>query len=446
MSTSGVAARDTSGTMRRKSRIELYPNLIGFVLITSVFQLYLIPVGPYVFSLNLVLIYAAAGLYLLQGQWVANWGIRLLIALFVVQIVSIAWSPTRMAGVRDFVFDLPVLLAMTIGETLERKATRRVVDLIALFCIAGTIQSILVVTFRLDPQLKASFIHSSIAPIFINPNELTGFFSGETNNVNSPDKSGGFFLNANVAGVFSAVMMFMSLFAYELETRKTVKALLLQVAAVHTAAVATCGSKASLVLLFVVPLVAIFLVWLQRSSLATRLAVAGTAVAAVATLISTAKAILLGTVFGRRLLLASFQRSVLWYYAAQKFKQSPLLGLGYGGWSKDLASAGSGFNALGLSPQLPPHNALIILWANSGLFAAAIGILFIVFVVHTASSIGERTGLPRVAIWATSAVTFFYIQAMGENFGVFGDPHVEVPLALFIGVLGGLKSSSGARR
>ena len=72
--------------------------------------------------------------------------------------------------------------------------------------IMASANSLLVVAFRLSPDLEDRFLRSPVARFLINPNALEAALDGtEPNNVSDPKKSGGIFLNANTAVLYTAM-------------------------------------------------------------------------------------------------------------------------------------------------------------------------------------------------------------------------------------------------
>lgn len=409
------------------------------VLSTSILQIYLLQIGSTYLPLALISLYASAVYLFLETEIPLDRLTLLLFSLFSVEAISIVWSPDRLSGVRDIIFGLPFLFSFLIGRALYLKSPHHALNAIKLYCVLGIFQSALVILFRLMPALESHFLRSGMAEALINPNSLHEFFDISANNINAPDKAGGLLLNANVAGVWCAVMTFIALAVPFLGGHREKRSIWYIVALIHSGAVLACGSKAALGLLFATPILARFAItFRQLQSFAGRVALVFVSGASGVLAFWFLKLWLASTGFGQEILVTSIRRLAIWEFAWAKFRGSPWLGLGYGGWERAFAPYGEHLRAFGLLPTLPPHNALIILWAESGILAAIIGALIVVAVVGTTISIAGRSpGKNILALWASSAVLFFYIQSMGENFGIFGEVHAQAPLAFFIGVAAG---------
>lgn len=415
-----------------------------FVLSTSVLQIYLLQVGSTYLPFALIAVYMTAAYLILEARPTVDRFFLLFISLFCVEAVSVIWSPDRLSGVRDIVFGLPFLLSFLLGKTLYQKSPRRAVDVIRLYSFVGLFQSCLVILFRLFPLLESHFLRSGVASLLINPNSLHDFFNGLANNVNAPDKAGGLLLNANVAGVWCAVMAFITLTIPLLSGRRRERAIWSSVALVHACAVLACGSKAAVGLLILAPTLAWLILRFYRFKSVVLRFMLMFAVALFGILVLwLSKLWLAQTGFGQELLVTSIRRLAIWEFAWVKFRTSPWLGLGYGGWEREFASYGQQLSAFGLSPTLPPHNALIILWSQSGVIAAVLGGLIIAWILRITISVTSRSSRSRaLALLSCSAVIFFYIQSMGENFGILGEVHVQAPLAFFIGIVAAYSKKS----
>jgi O-antigen ligase len=411
--------------------------LAVLILVSSVFQLYLIPIGSLYVSIGLISAYVVL-VYLLLAtkhrfdRFYLSFG-----ALFGLQALSIAWAVDRFAGFRDIVFGIPFLACFLLGRRLYLAHPKQALQAIKMYCLLGLVQTILVVLFRVIPAMEASFFHSEIAAPLVGPNALGQFFGVQADNIADVNKTGGILLNANVAGVWAAVSAFMAMAISTFTANPSERRIWFVIAAVHILGVLACGSKASLLILFLCPAVAaVALYFLELRSHAVRLLLVLLLVVLSISLIDIGWVLATETEFGRRALVASATRLVLWKFAAIKFVASPWLGLGYGGWQTQLEKFAGGLDAVGLSSKFPPHNGLIILWSNSGILAAVLGLVIVALLLQVALSprSSKRAGR-KLAFWSTCAVTFFYLQSLGENYGFLGEPHIQVPFAFFLGVV-----------
>jgi O-antigen ligase len=119
-------------------------------------------------------------------------------------------------------------------------------------------------------------------------------------------------------------------------------------------------------------------------------------------------------------------RQLMWQGGLELFKDSPLIGLGFGGWGERIGrfTGESG---------LPPHNFLVAAWANSGILALLIAILFVIVslricwrVAAAQHSMYDR----RTAVVALCAVAWVFLHGMGDNTTLYGEQHTMMLIAL----------------
>jgi hypothetical protein len=356
---------------------------------------------------------------------------KALIAFVFFQMLSLAWSPAPMVGVRYFVYLLPFATALFIGFAGARSNACFAQRLMVFTLWLSIIEVVLVITFRISPSLESSFIGSRLAGFAISPNTLNALYSGSPNNIFDPAKSGGLFVNANTA---SAFLGFCAMVAWKFGASAG-KGSLRFVALVNWTAVFFTGSKAGAILAMLVPGLAITLEAIRIRSIDMRVA-AGLSFVGAAAVVVTPFAI-------ERFLRSGFIGStsstldahqVIWKFAGRMFPIAPLQGLGFGGWEEKFP-----FFALsqGISPNYPPHNAFMVAWSQSGSMAAICLLIFVALFLHWTFKAGQHqepairnlgNGLFFGAFW-------FWLQAQGENFGILGEQHFTTMLGLFSGAL-----------
>jgi O-antigen ligase len=132
--------------------------------------------------------------------------------------------------------------------------------------------------------------------------------------------------------------------------------------------------------------------------------------------------------FGAAVRVAFGQRTEIWGFGAEAFIDSPLLGLGWGGWQKGFASYAA---ANGIyNPNFPPHNILLAAWASTGLIGLALTILIFGLLLRLVVKAYGHDAL--FAAWAGAAFVWVIVQAMGENTDVYGEIHLLPALALLL--------------
>ena len=341
------------------------------------------------------------------------------------------WSPAPAQALREIVFSAPFLITFLAARQVASKNPRVIVKSLYIFCMMGALHSLLVLMMLFAPFLKTAFFASPVAFLFINQNSLDAISSGaQVTTTFGSDKSPGFFVNPNVAGVWSAVA-----FAATILVRRYRKSVLLNAAALlDLGAIGASGSKASLGLLVLVPLIA-WLVLKILPPVGQRRRVVSTVMYAL---------VLGAAAYGARLALdhASFMensehtlltRSIMWQHAVNQFFITPWLGQGFGGWTLSFAPVGYAYQYLGIQPTFPPHNSLIILWSQSGLAALALGMMIIFYLLRISIAPRQDPDALMLCYCALGAYLFVLIQAMGENYGIVGDIHIKIPLAAILG-------------
>lgn len=418
-----------TGTAERLARPKP-ATMLSAALVFSIFQFYVLPVGGFYVSLGLMSAYGLAALVDWR-RFFAHPLSKLFVGLLLIETISLLWSSQRFQGMRDIVFTAPFLLAFLAARSVAERDERVIVKCMKLFVICACLHSALIILMALSPGLKTLVFASPAGRLFINPNAVNALMTGAaSSNISDPTKSGGFVGNGNVAGAWAATALFAAV-AIMGQSRSVVWKLM---ALLHGAAIVACGSKAGLGLLLVTPLVVItgFSVFPPPGKRRNSFVLIGLVVLALGLVVFSMSPLVHGHFFkASNFTLAS--RLAIWSHAWEEFKRTPLLGLGYGGWAISFGKVGYAYEYLGIDGTFPQHNALIILWTQSGLFAVLLGLAIIVTLVRAAASPRIVAQGRRLAMGASGAYFFVTTQSMGENFGLFGDPHIQIPLAALLG-------------
>ncbi|URI09509.1 O-antigen ligase family protein [Aquincola tertiaricarbonis] len=398
--------------------------------LSTTFMFYALPIAGVYLSVNLLSGLAAVRSVFDLRLWRVLW-VKLAAAMTACLVVSMAWSPSPISGFRDLVYTLPFffICAAAMQCSLSDKAfAKRVLGGLV---VLASIQAILVIIFRLSPTIEARFITSRLAQFFISPNVIAGLFSGSPNNIFDPGKAGGLFVNANAAAAYMGCIAMVGWYLGRAERWWVVSAC----AALSWCAVFFTGSKAGTICAVFIPSFQVGLTVLRakRVGIATAalvcFLVAAGALAAPFVWLAYTK-----TGFTQASTETLSVRQVIWSFAWSMFKQHPFGGLGHGGWEERFPLYAL---ALGINPNYPAHNAFIILWSKGGLLAGICGIGFAASFLQWAfansfrlSSEASRTfclGLAWGFLWVL-------IQALGENFGLIGEPHIASLLAIASGI------------
>jgi len=411
------------------------PQRTGVMIVfaLAVPQLYLLPAGTIDIPLSTVAALALAPV--VAARACRTPGSRLLrtalvyslLVLLLARLAAFAWSPDPGDGRLPTMLLVQFLVTLVLMDNAAREdpwLLYRAHYLLWPFVVA---QSGLVAVFQLFPDVEDAYLRW-VAGYFAGQNTVAGLFDVNRNNVLDPAKAGGVFVNGNVAGLFLGVCA-MAAFAIWSVTRQRI---VLICGLVAYLGVWFTGSKACRVLAVVLPLaVVVAYYWQTRMTARARrlllVAVGATAVPAVLVVTLGDGGGFLGavrTAFG--------QRTDIWGYAVEAFRDGPVLGLGWGGWFEGFADYARRNDIY--DDTFPPHNILLAAWASTGLLglAATIGFLVAEFRLVARAAAG---GSPRNAMfvaWTGAAVAWVCIQAMGENTDVFGDIHTIPVIALLL--------------
>ncbi|WP_131815159.1 O-antigen ligase family protein [Mycolicibacterium holsaticum] len=399
-------------------------RLIGVALLL-VPQLYL-PVVPTI-AILWTLFTCIAGA-MAHGRSRANSPLVLLMALFViVSTVSLLWAlPSGMSeGAGSLLRDVVFLLWLR-EVIVTAKDDPKLLDTIVVWTIPGVaVQSILTIVFRASPAVEERFLRSDLAELLVGP-RADRLFSDMPNNVVFLFKSGGFYLNGNMASLFGGVAALLLFVA----ARRTARRWLYVFAALSLVGAIFTGSKTAVVVAACCAIAILFLPHVQK----VWITLVGLAIVTLGLLTFSAMMALLERVAPDFYAASDFSysgREPLWKGAAELFQESPFLGLGFGGWEEQIGRFTH-------QTDMPPHNSLIAAWAHSGIAAATIALVFmitvIVFGVRVAAAqptICDR----RTAVIALCAVSWAFIHGMADNTAVYGEQRSMILVALAIGYL-----------
>ena len=126
-----------------------------------------------------------------------------------------------------------------------------------------------------------------------------------------------------------------------------------------------------------------------------------------------------------------YDRLLIWNFAIEKFIESPLMGLGFGGWQDGFVN----YAVQNDIAEFPPHNTLIYAWSKSGLLAMFTSIYFMWRVLMFSLSLikSHEKELKNIGIGLTVLSCWLFLHGMGENFGLIGEQHQAVVFAALLG-------------
>lgn len=410
-----------------EKRATLLYVVICVALILAVLQVYLLPFLP----LAIWWILFTTPLVLLSGdrRKIPVFGLPIT-AVGAVQLISAAWSPDPLQAVRSAAttFALLVVLIATV-ELLTRKDTlvRRALSISG---VAVVIHALLIAVFFLVPTIEAQYLKSSVAP-YLSGKGVTRIYGDLFNNVVLEGKAGGLFVNGNTASMFMGVCATVFL-ASGVKFRSKWHVCVASFA--YSGALMT-GSKTAL-FIGVVWIAACILLYTaaRRAHLVVPGVVAG----------------ILGVQIGLSALLENSpelaqdsthtfgSRQLMWNVAFKGLAESPVLGLGYGGWFEQYARFGS---EIGFSVR-PAHNLLLQTWLDSGVLGTFVVLFFygsILVACLKALRLNSGSGIVACSVLAASGWVF--IHGQGDNTAFYGDTHSLAFLAVGLALVAHLPSS-----
>ncbi len=368
---------------------------------------------------------------------VASWKPTLyLLGIVALYTVSLLWSPTPKLGLQPIGYFLQFLVIFAAVVTEGRRDEGLIVRLLVVTLVMSLVEAALVVAGRLSAGIKFTFLLSPVAKWLVTPNIIDNLFTGNFNGVMDPTKSGGVFINANVAATFLGICACTAL-GLALHLRRRWLGVL---GAILLSAVLFTGSKAGLMLAVAVPILMLHAIslryrgWRNRLRMLMAAVVIGGAIGWLGPkaihIGETSAYAQLGTFLQKSNMTLS-AREEIWQYGAQAFKQHPLKGQGFGGWQKDFPRYA---RKVGLEPDLPPENSIIYLWSQGGGLAALLALAFIYEVL----TIGWRQIRIRssptfgLSLAMTAAYLWTFVRGMGSNDTLLGDIHMSPVLATLL--------------
>ncbi len=406
-------------------------------VLTATMQFHLIPVlGIYPSICLLSGLGAIGALRYGSDLWRHPW-FQFACALFAFQALSILWSPNLRLGARVLIYHLPFLFVALGMARLTRERPDMAMKIAKWALMIAGIEAVLVIIFRVSPAVEAAFLGSPAAAIFMSRNVVLEMQATGMMTVLDPAKAGGFFIHSNPASAFLGVCAVASWYVAGL----TQSVALRWVAGLQFLAVFFTGSKAgAMTAVFIVFLMGMLSLWQSRRIDPTKVVLLCFVGALAAALTPIAYERFVDSGFTRASMDTYASREFLWKFAGEQFWSHPLGGLGFGGWEQKVP-------VIGRYKQLPPHNTIVILWAQSGLVAVFLGLAFAISLLSWSLRwLLRGNDTQRLAAQALFAsAIWLFVQSMGENFGFFGDEHMKPILAMLAGLLGGLTQAERAK-
>ncbi|PPF40860.1 O-antigen ligase [Rathayibacter sp. AY1A3] len=414
---------------RRHERIVLV--FLAVLLALSVVQLYTL--GPVTAPVAWSLLFLPYSVARLRGGRIDRFVVVVLLVI-AGTLFALTYSGARAAALRDVVsvvsFLTPYLAVRGLGDGAWRVVGRALNWAAPVFLLQVT----LTILFQLDPVQETAYLRWPDAVLFSDI-YVRDIFTTSFNNV-LQEKSGGFFLNGNIASMYMATT---GALAFAVWRRQRGRLLLLVAVAGLVGALFTL-SKTAIVLAIVLPLLVAAIRGLKGRSLGP--------VAWMITIPSGITAVYAVAVSFPQLaeagLLTLGARGDFLRLAASAFPDNWLLGLGYGGWQELWLARGSQFTQH--SEPRPPHNLLVTAWTNGGLLIALPVLAFLLLATVAVVRLLLRVARNEaVAVGALAvAVLWTFLHGMADNTTWFGDQHSLATLAVSVALVGVLSAEAPA--
>jgi len=463
MSTSTLVGIAVSGII-----IFILPFLIPFnyrlwlAVLLSVPQLYLFKIGDFYPSCALILALSLWPETLKFMKCALRFSpIIFIICLMLMHAVSILWSSDIRLCIRTLVYMFPFITISVSIYTLaqNRKNDYQVITLLSLLVLLISVHAMIVILFRISPHTEGRFFNSKMALFFINPNTLMELGYGIEGNyvLTSLKKLGGFFVNGNVACVYMGMGGIVS---WAISRIKYSKFMYL-ISIISMLAVFFGGSKAGMLIIFLINVLIVIFWILFRDNIKLRDMLSFLLVCmisyslylgysinrdlrlntnmsvpeeAISVNKSAPNQVIKINDFLNRVKSTTNDRIKIWKYGLESFSENPIKGQGFGGWKKGFSKYA---NKAGLDPDFPPHNTLIYLWSQSGLFAVIFGICFMCSVLYYAAklALSNNRKISLLAIGFGFSSLWLFVQGMGTNYGIVGEQHQVVLLGFMVGMM-----------
>jgi O-antigen ligase len=408
---------------------------LSAALILSVPQLYLLPVADFYLSLAFISTLLLWPELIKESRKLFRQKILVFaLALLIVQALSLFWSTDLRLGLRTIAYSAPFFLIAAATYSISKRNPKLVYTIFSITTGLMLFQALLVVTFRLYPELEMFYLQSNVSGPLSGPNVIGSLLDDSArNNVLDPLKAGGVYVNANIAASYLGMGSFFAFLTSRINSSFSlfITALLLWISTLFT------GSKAGVMLAIALPLSAVAFSYYRRHDRPSKSIILAIVLPAT-TIILTLAAFAVDSIadnftFAAASIDTASIRLQIWKYALHAFTDSPILGQGFGGWQQGYATHAL---ATGMPTGFPPHNTLIYLWSQSGILAAIFGLAFMfqVMILAHRLAVSDQRNTRLLGLILAIAAGWLFIQGMGENSGHLGDPRQQAIFAALVGL------------
>lgn len=349
--------------------------------------------------------------------------------LVVLSSVSLIWSLDLSMGLREIIYIIVFIFVFSAAYVVAKEDKDYFYSLIYFFVLLSTFHAALIIIFRLSPDLESTFVLSNYSRIFLGSNLVDAIMDdGVRNNFYDPVKAGGFFVNANIAASYLGAVSALSYVLYKNkeDNIRLFLFLFLIVTVLFT------GSKAGVLFVFLFPFFIFYgFSYYSKNRKLTFFMLAAFSVLVFNIVFLFFNSELQSSDFLKESVNTSSIRVLIWNFALEKFIESPLMGLGFGGWQDGFVS----YAVQNDIAEFPPHNTLIYAWSKSGILAMFASVYFMWRVLLFSLSLikSHVNELKYIGIGLAVLSCWLFLHGMGENFGLIGEQHQTVVFAALLG-------------
>ena len=420
------------GLLARRARAG---TLLGLALIGAVVQgfvpySYITWLLLYFLSISWTVFRRASRADLRAWFWVTG-------AVLALQSISLLWSPTFGAVVQAALTTYSVLVCYLLWRRTFREPGGFARALL-LGAPGAALLAVMVIVFRLAPDIEAYYLNSPIARVLSEPG-VEMIARGRYPNIIDPDKSGGLLLNGNIASLLLLVMAAVYAFGAMAANGRLYRIVFWCVSVSCFLGVFATGSKTPLLLTLALPLLAVGLTFVVRRPIAGSLATIGLLGASGGAAVAVFSAY---PSLGASLVNTFGLRTAYWQLALEAFPSNWLLGLGFGGWEELLQANWVRLYGDIAFQGYPVHNFILQAWADGGILlsvsvvvAAAVPVLMAIRAIWRNRKEPLRSGIVVRDVLVFTAISWPVLHALGDVTTYFGDTHTIVFYAGIVALL-----------
>jgi len=418
-----------------------YPVRLAIALLSSIFQIYTFSLFGFYPSIALLSYASLVPTLLSLRSSFFQVPVLLLIGLIGLQIISLAWSPDRHFGFTTILYEIPFLILYLIVFDLAKNNPEKLLFYLKVYAVLSLVPLLFIVVFSISHALNLSYIHSRLAEVLIHPSPLNWYLRG-FDGMGWVGKPRGVIFDPNAAGGYLGIcsLVFFGLGVYCHSTW------LKCIAVLHWLGIFFSSAVAAICLGLLFPLsIASFYLYSENKRIYGVLFRSIFLYLIIGMVVISAFILLISETSRELLDVKLFTRLMLWKYALIAMPGHVLGGLGFGGLESIYANF---YSAQPDNPTYRPHNALIAILAQSGIFAASIALAFMASVLfacwkffNTATNKRERF----FVLFLSSAVLWMFLHTMGENWGIVSEIHIQPIVAAAFGLMMGLYYRSRLR-